>query len=671
MTSRRLAAGTGIALGAALVAPAVGHATDFTVSNLNANGTGSLADAMSHVNSDTTDSNASPDRILFASGLSGSISSGALPTISKPVDIVGPGAAALTIDGGGTYGIFDINMAHAHDSVTISGLTLTNAAAYGGPGGAILNHNGTLTVAGSSLVHNNAYDVGGPAIFTEDATTISGSTLSANTASTGSGSPDVYGGAVYATGPLTITDSTIRDNRASGPYGAGGGVFAKGPLTIATSSIRGNSASGGTGGSGGGGGGIDADGGPLTLTGSTIADNSTQGHGGGIVEGGTGPASIATSTISGNFAALGGGGASFDNPTTIDASTISGNTADRMGGGLSLYFGNAPLDPARLTNTTISGNDAGARGGGIYSLNTGAGTSRHLSLDSVTVAGNSAGEGGGGILARAFSTSAGPTLTNTIVGANTSLTGGQDLALGPGSDPFGTAFSLIQNAPSGSFTPAGSDVLGVDPGLDALAANGGPTQTMAPAPGSPVVDRGSTTLAVDQRGQPRQDPEDGANAVDDIGAFETQSAIPTAAPSTSQTPSPPPILRPLLTLHGHPRVSGDSIDLRVVCGSSADCDGIASATSRVRATIEQIVGLAARTHRISIAVGSSRFAIHAGRAGTIRIALNRRARALLRRFRRLPVSLLLSLREPSGGPGIVRAGRVTFRSRRPRHGRRG
>ena len=76
-------------------------------------------------------------------------------------------------------------------------------------------------------------------------------------------------------------------------------------------------------------------------------------------------------------------------------------------------------------------------------------------------------------------------------------------------------------------TDAGGTQFGVDPLLDALAANGGPTLTMALLPGSPAKDAGPVPEPAfpgsefDQRG-------DGfARVVDgraDVGAFEVQAA---------------------------------------------------------------------------------------------------------------------------------------------------
>ena len=53
------------------------------------------------------------------------------------------------------------------------------------------------------------------------------------------------------------------------------------------------------------------------------------------------------------------------------------------------------------------------------------------------------------------------------------------------------------------------------PAIGSLAYNGGPTLTLLPQPGSPVIDAGNTMLTHDQRGAPRPV---GARA--DFGAVE-------------------------------------------------------------------------------------------------------------------------------------------------------
>ena len=95
-----------------------------------------------------------------------------------------------------------------------------------------------------------------------------------------------------------------------------------------------------------------------------------------------------------------------------------------------------------------------------------------------------------------------------------------------------------------------------NPGLGPLAANGGPTETIAVLPGSPAINAGSNALAVDPDNNPLVYDRRGVgfprivdrDRVGDIGAFEslpgqsiTFAPIPNqsypAAPSRSKAPS--------------------------------------------------------------------------------------------------------------------------------------
>jgi hypothetical protein len=85
-----------------------------------------------------------------------------------------------------------------------------------------------------------------------------------------------------------------------------------------------------------------------------------------------------------------------------------------------------------------------------------------------------------------------------------------------------------------------------NPLLGALAANGGPTQTLLPQTGSPLIDGiptancqddGASGITVDQRGQPRPS----MNGCD-IGSVEVQAVSPPAPPSPPPSPSPPPVV---------------------------------------------------------------------------------------------------------------------------------
>jgi Ca2+-binding RTX toxin-like protein len=143
------------------------------------------------------------------------------------------------------------------------------------------------------------------------------------------------------------------------------------------------------------------------------------------------------------------------------------------------------------------------------------------------VAGNYAVQGGGGISEQTLSNGAYgllPDLDNTIVADNDVLVGSDsDL-----SGSFTVARSLVEDPGTAGLT--GPDtILGLDPQLQALAANGGPTQTQAPLLSSPVVDAGGSTSLSDQRFLDR--PIDigsvantnGSTDGTDIGAVELQS----------------------------------------------------------------------------------------------------------------------------------------------------
>ena len=134
------------------------------------------------------------------------------------------------------------------------------------------------------------------------------------------------------------------------------------------------------------------------------------------------------------------------------------------------------------------GNSAGD-GGGIE--NTGA-----LTVTNSTIADNSASSDGGGLAAFAGTT----ILNNTIVALNTNYgeASPDDIA---GTVSSTSAYNLIGTGGSGGLVNGvnGNQVGVADPGLDpnGLQNNGGPTQTIALAAGSPAIDAGSNALAVD------------------------------------------------------------------------------------------------------------------------------------------------------------------------------
>jgi hypothetical protein len=255
---------------------------------------------------------------------------------------------------------------------------------------------------------------------------------------------------------------------------------------------------------------------------------------------GTGTVNITSSTIAGNLAEKGGG---IGNSGTVYVtnSTISSNQATFDGGGI---FGESG-SPVYVTNSTISGNMApSGTGGGIYG--------RIFRLTNSTIAGNSAGYNGGGV----FNIGGGrfsPSARNTIIALNRSTFNAPDVygAL------ISENFNLIGNSAGAMISPAQfSDQIGtpdapIDPLLDSLRDNGGPTLTHALGSGSRAIDKGhSSGATTDQRGFSR--PADQPNVTNageggdggDIGAFEGQGSAPTPTPTPIPTPTPAPSSTP-------------------------------------------------------------------------------------------------------------------------------
>jgi CSLREA domain-containing protein len=220
----------------------------------------------------------------------------------------------------------------------------------GEQGGAIFN-DGSMDINDTDFIENNASAVGG-SIVNYGEMLISNSSFVSNTSVYGGGAiiHDTYS---YT---LIITNCTFSSNIVSST-GGGGGIRGIGPMMIAHSTFLGNNGSGG-------GGGIGTN--DAIIIDSTFSGN-VGGYGGGIYSGnnGKGNITITNSTISENSATRGGGFYN-DGNTTIINSTISGNSASERGGGIdTAYFSNPSI--LVITNSTISGNTAPA-GAGIANL---------------------------------------------------------------------------------------------------------------------------------------------------------------------------------------------------------------------------------------------------------------------------------------------------------------
>ena len=312
--------------------------------DFNVDGQVTLLEAIQAANSnvpsgDAPAGSAGLDTIQFAPSLNGQ-------TITKPVStlhitealtINGPGSGLLTISGNNVAQIFDVYPAV---DVVIRGLTLTQGA---GTGGAIVNQ-GNLTLTDSFLTACKSGTSGG-GIYNFGNLTLNNCLLSGNTST-------VYGGGVYSLGTLTVNNSNFSANSA--PHGGGimsqgptslsgntfvgntatmaGGAVYLGNATVKSCAFTGNSAPGG--------GGLENFG-NTTVTNSTFSGNSANG-GGGIENQGT--LTVANSTITGNAGASVGGGIRniSGGPVVLTSTIVAGNSSRT-----------APNSRARLHWTTL------------------------------------------------------------------------------------------------------------------------------------------------------------------------------------------------------------------------------------------------------------------------------------------------------------------------------
>ena len=231
-----------------------------------------LREALVQANNETT--NPGLDTIQFADSLNGqTITTNSQLVITSSLNIEGPGADQLAIDGGGTsaaHRVFLIDDGtDSSEDVSISGLTISGGGnGMNGTTGAGISSNENLTLDGVSVVGNQA--VGG---FGGGIRSNLGSLVLRD--STVSGNSSRYGGGIYAgpsPGVVEIINSTISGNSAALTGGGISSNFAAN-TTIRNSTFTGNR-SDSVGNGDGAGGGIDINGGSeLTLHNSIVAGN--------------------------------------------------------------------------------------------------------------------------------------------------------------------------------------------------------------------------------------------------------------------------------------------------------------------------------------------------------------------------------------------------------------
>ncbi|MGA8352873.1 MAG: choice-of-anchor Q domain-containing protein [Solirubrobacteraceae bacterium] len=243
--------------------------------------------------------------------------------------------------------------------------------------------------------------------------------------------------------------------------------------------------------------------------------------------------------------------------STIAYNTVEagGSKSEAMGGGLDSGVGNFSKNAtAVIANTTITGNIASAGttttpplvyGGGLAIDR---GTLEHVTLYDNTASPVNAWESWGGNVYQPQG--GGASISSSIV-ADGSASEGPNCMFQAGGSPAEDNRNNLLEGSSGEcgFTLEYDPLLNVNPKLTPLAENGGPTQTMAPEPGSAAIDAttecegiagddgsggwatATIPLDVDQRGMPR-------NSHCDIGAFQTEPPSATTPPQLSGIAEP-------------------------------------------------------------------------------------------------------------------------------------
>jgi len=474
--------------------------------------------------------------------------------IDKNLTITGTGPNLVDISGNNASRHFFIT---GGVTVNISGLTFRDGdGSVEGAGGAIWVTGSTLNVSNATFTNNRVFSEGcqcglGGAIFGLNNSTFNLSHLVVMD----NFSP--RGLIIQGATSMDIQDSVVRQNTS-------GGIGAI-TLNVERCIVSDNAGiSAGVGGR------------QLTISDSTVTNNI----GGGVADGGTSSTmTIERCLISGNTRNPTGGGVLSSGTTTIKDSQILNNTAlGEYGGGISnlgtLHMINSVVSGNRntgggsedggggiknsvgvgilfVTNSTVTGNTAVGNpgvGGGIYNSNFFEMPGR-VYLANSTIANNTSSGAGAGV--RIDPPNGEATFSNTIVSGNVSNGTFEE-------DVSGTIISNGINLIGNTFGSSGwiaGDLLNVNPLLEPLADNGGPTMTHAFLPGSPAINAGNNSLAIDPQTQlPLTVDQRGFlrfyGGTVDIGAYELQPEITGTITYGNATGSPTPLFVSGVVLSG-------------------------------------------------------------------------------------------------------------------------
>jgi hypothetical protein len=443
------------------------QAAVLVVSTLADSGPGSLRDRVAV---------SSPgDTIRFS--VTGTIVLSSSINISHTLFVQGPGPSELVVNAD----FVDRAFITGGNPVILSGLEIENGLVLGAPGvNGVFGQNGT---AGGDAFGGAILDNSNSVSLVLSNCWITGSTAQGGQGGQGGGNPIGaafvpgfggnggvgIGGAIYATGSMTIVRCTIDFNFANGGNGGNGGT-----------NFNTTSAPGGAGG------------------------NGAFGAGGGIFDSFPDTVSFTNATFTANYATGGAGGKGGD--AVVAPGGAGGAGGPAQGGAISISMGSFCCDTI-YTNSTFGGI------GGLGGLGAPPGPKGPAGVAI-----------GGGIYAS--DTECSSSMGNTVLAGNYSngTYSNYFMAFTDAGFNFIGTTDYVCSALADT-TQAGTILKPINPDFAPEAQNGGGLPTFSPLPDSPVIDQGySFGLTTDERGAPRPVylglPEPPGGDGSDIGAFE-------------------------------------------------------------------------------------------------------------------------------------------------------
>jgi hypothetical protein len=574
-----------------------------------------------------------------------------LPSTATNLTIAGASTGTNGFDGTGltNTALSGSNM----DGLTLRNLTFQNYS-YQGPAVFITSVGGALPTIDSDRFRNNSHTGG--------AGFMGALTIGAN-----QGTCSDY------TSPLTITNSTFSGNTSTTTssigFAAGGAVsvgFSCSATTTANLVITGN-----------------------TFTGNSVSTAGAAGYGGALysASGFTGQltaqqsgnvfqnnsivstAATPSSTYNGGGEWLGSINLTSTGDEFIGNSLPgpSGATAASEGAGLGVIRGNDCTPPTdRVSATAINlaavGNTIGApslggsvEGAGVYAgCEALQGTGGFdLTLIDSTVSGNSGPGGAAGVDGEATDTLA---LQNSIVNGDTGAGSSEIGGFGGG---ITASYSDVCN---GTAPLTGTGNICADPKL-ANAAAGDVHETST----SPTIDAGSNALVpsgvtTDFYGKQREVGTKQSAAIVDIGAAEDQTAF---------SPAPPPPSGPgTAGISGEKAIPG-GFKVTISCAGAAtqSCSGnvIATTTETLKGSTVIAIAASARRHKRVVTVARAHYKLTGGHRVTLKVKVNRKGRALLKRFGKLPVIVKITQLNAAGKQAVISHHKLTIKPRHKKH----